>query len=60
MYMMKRQPIKPARDTTVPVRCRDCANASEFVENSCYCKAVGRRVCACHRYGRVCPKFTKK
>ncbi len=48
------------RDPSLPVRCRDCANASEFIENSCYCKAMGRRTCSCNRYGRVCQKFTKK
>lgn len=41
------------------VRCRDCANASEFIENSCYCKAMGRRVCAANRYGKPCKYFVK-
>ena len=45
------------RDPSLPVRCRDCRNASEFIENSCYCKAMGRRVCACDRYGRVCKYY---
>lgn len=57
---MKKQPSKPTRDITIPVRCRDCVNASEFIENSCYCKAMGRRTCACRRYGRVCEHFQKK
>ena len=48
------------RDPSLPVRCRDCRNASEFIENSCYCKAMGLRVCACNRYGRLCLKFAKK
>ena len=58
--MMKKQSTQPTRDITIPVRCRDCANASEFIENSCYCKAIGRRTCACDRYGRVCKYFGNK
>ena len=58
--MKKQQPVKPTRDTTVPVRCRDCANASEFIENSCYCAAMRRRTCACNRYGRICKYYEKK
>lgn len=57
--MKKQQPVKPARDTTLPVRCRDCRHALEFIENSCYCKAMGRRICACMRYGRVCKYFAR-
>lgn len=48
------------RDPSLPVRCRDCRNASEFIENSCYCKAMGRRVCACERYGRVCKYYENR
>ncbi|HIY88162.1 MAG TPA: hypothetical protein H9824_05605 [Candidatus Bacteroides pullicola] len=57
---MKKQPPKPPRDPTIPVRCKDCANASDFIENSCHCKAMGRRVCACNRYGRVCKYYEKR
>lgn len=53
------KPPKPPRGTTIPVRCRDCAHASDFIENSCHCKAMGRMVCACMRYGRVCKYFVK-
>lgn len=54
------KPPKPPRDPAIPVRCRDCAHASDFIENSCHCKAMDRRVCACDRYGRVCKYFGKK
>lgn len=57
---MKKQPPKPPRDPTIPVRCRDCQYASEFIENSCYCKSMDRRVCACDRYGRVCKHYSTK
>ena len=57
---MKKQPPKPPRDITIPVRCRDCARSSAFIENSCHCKAMGRRVCACNRYGRVCKYYSTK
>lgn len=57
--MPKKATNNPARDLSLPVHCRDCVNASEFVENSCYCKAMGRRVCACMRYGRICWKYKK-
>lgn len=58
---MKKQPTpKPPRDITIPVRCRDCAHASDFIENSCHCKAMKRRTCACNRYGRICKDFEKK
>lgn len=57
---MKR-PARPRDITiTIPVHCRDCAGASDFIGNSCYCKAMGRRTCACERYGRVCRFFVKK
>lgn len=39
------------------VHCRDCRHASAFIENSCYCSAMGRRTCACERYGRVCKYY---
>lgn len=61
--MPKKQPTRPTRDITIPVRCRDCANASDFIGPPpvcCHCKAMGRRVVAGDRYGRVCPKFIKK
>lgn len=57
---MKNPPPKPPRDPAIPVRCRDCAHSSAFIGNSCHCKAMGRRVYACNRYGRLCPKFIKK
>ena len=50
-------PPKPPRDPSIPVRCRDCANASAFIGNSCHCRAMGRWVCACGRYGRICKDF---
>lgn len=39
------------------VRCRECAAASSFTGNGCFCAAKGRRVCACDRYGRVCAGY---
>lgn len=48
-----------SREETTRVHCRDCANASDFIENSCYCKAMGRRTCACHRYGRICHRHER-
>ena len=48
------------RDTSIPVRCKECKHASAFIDNSCHCRAFGRRVCACHRYGRVCTKYEAK
>lgn len=44
----------------VPVHCRNCRNSSDFIENSCYCKALKRRVCACNIHGRLCEKFIKR
>ena len=57
--MPKKGTNNPSRDITLPVHCRDCAGASEFIENSCYCKAMGRRVCAANRYGKPCKYFVK-
>lgn len=54
---MKKPPPKPPRDPAIPVRCKDCAHASAFIGNSCFCRAMDRRVCACGRYGRVCKDF---
>lgn len=48
-----------SRDFTLPVHCRDCQYASEFIENSCYSKAMGRRLCSSQRYGRVRRFYTK-
>ena len=56
---MKKPPAKPPRDPSVPVRCRDCAHSSDFIGNSCHCRAMDRRVCACQRYGRACKYFVK-
>lgn len=57
---MKKQPDKPVRDLTLPVHCRDCQYATEFIDNSCYCAAMRRRTCSCHRYGRICKYYEKK
>lgn len=48
-----------SRNLTLPVHCRDCQHASEFIENSCYSKAMGRRLCSSQRYGRVRRFYTK-
>ena len=58
--MPKKPTNNPSRDLSVPVRCRDCAHSSAFIENSCHCKAMGRRVCACDRYGRICEYYEKR
>lgn len=50
---------KKGRDKSVPVRCRQCVYASQFIGNSCHCKALGRRVCACDRYGRICEHYER-
>lgn len=49
---MKKKTKPPER-----VRCRECAKASAFTGNGCLCAAKGRRVCACHRYGRMCDRY---
>lgn len=48
------------RAESVYVKCRNCKNASDFGDNSAYCKAKGHRVCACDRYGQICNNFLKK
>ena len=50
-------PSKQKAPVVQRVHCRDCRHASAFIENSCYCSAMGRRTCACERYGRVCKYF---
>lgn len=51
---------KSEHDLSIPVRCKDCGHATDFIENSCFCKAYGRRLCACGRYGRRCERFKAK
>ena len=34
------------------VFCKDCQNSDKFGDNSCFCKALGHRVCAANKYGR--------
>lgn len=51
---------KKVKPEIVYVKCRNCKNASDFGDNSAYCKAKGHRVCACDRYGQICNNFLKK
>lgn len=53
---------KAARRTgaAVPVRCRECSHAGDFIGNSCFCTAQNHRVCACDRYGRMCQCYNHK
>lgn len=51
---------KKVKSELVYVKCRNCKNASDFGDNSAYCKAKGHRVCACDRYGQICNSFQKK
>lgn len=51
---------KEVKPESVYVKCRNCKNASDFGDNSAYCKAKGHRVCACDRYGQICNSFQKK
>ena len=34
------------------VFCKDCQHSGDFGNNSCFCKALGHRVCAANRYGK--------
>ena len=56
----KKQTDLPTRNPSVPVRCKECVHALQFIENSCYCRAMDRRVCSCDRYGRVCKYYSTK
>lgn len=38
---------KKVKPEIVYVKCRNCKNASDFGDNSAYCRAKGHRVCAC-------------
>lgn len=51
---------KKVKSELVYVKCRNCKNASNFGDNSAYCRAKGHRVCACDRYGQICNSFQKK
>nr|DAP31012.1 MAG TPA: hypothetical protein [Caudoviricetes sp.] len=51
---------KKVKSEIVYVKCRNCKNASNFGDNSAYCRAKGHRVCACDRYGQICNSFQKK
>lgn len=55
----KRKKDKPMKFSD-KVHCRECRNSKDFINNSCFCKAFKRRLCACNRYGRVCDKYVKK
>lgn len=48
--MAKKQ--KAQKDEPERIYCRDCENAVEFIENSCFCISKGHRVCAVNRYGK--------
>ena len=51
------------RNMAIPVRCRDCLHASDFIGPPpvcCYCKAMRRRVVAGDRYGRICKYYDRK
>lgn len=50
---------KKVKPEIVYVKCRNCKNASDFGDNSAYCKAKGHRVCACDRYGQICNSFKR-
>ena len=56
-WIDKAKKVKPE---PVYVKCRNCKNASDFGDNSAYCRAKGHRVCACDRYGQICNSFQKK
>lgn len=60
MLMSPMSMAKKIKPEIVYVKCRNCKNASDFGDNSAYCKAKGHRVCACDRYGQICDSFLKK
>jgi hypothetical protein len=39
------------------VQCPRCIHSADVIDNSCFCKMRGRRVCACLRYGRICALY---
>ena len=34
------------------VFCRDCRKSNDYIDNTCYCNGLKKRVCAANRYGR--------
>lgn len=53
------RPVK-VKEPPRMVRCRDCAHSEQFGNDSCLCRAMGRRTCACDRYGKPCKLFEQK
>lgn len=42
------------------VFCRDCKNSTDYIDNTCYCQCLKKRVCAADNYGRpikLCSDF---
>lgn len=54
MAAAKRKKKEQEETVQVPdvIYCRDCERGSQFGDNSCFCSARNRRVCACEKYGR--------
>ena len=52
--MAKKQAAPKTEKKDIPKRvfCKNCQNSDDFGDNSCFCKALGHRVCAANRYGK--------